>query len=184
MSDITDADFDFYEVDPNKLDEQWFEQPALMGKASKALADAKDAHRRAKAAEEDAGHELKRVKAELNLACRRAPENFGIDKVTEGSVDNAVLLAKEYQDALEACRVARDRANKREHEADIAMAVVMALSHRKPALENGVELFRMDYFSAPKARSAETREDFSRRERDKVFGTKQTNRKGASRGGR
>lgn len=149
-------DESFLNIDQHNLDAEWLKQPALYFKWAKKAADARRAH-------EEAKSELDVVKAELSRAIREDPENYGLEKVTEGAVTAAIPEQKEYKVALKAVFDAR-------HSADVYSAVVVALEHRKRALENIVDLFGMNYFSKPKAPTAEAAEKFDEASKREVRG--------------
>lgn len=126
-------------IDKNRLDEEWTGQPEKMEKYSKLLADAKNDHATKKA-------EFELRDAELTAAVRLNPSRYGLVKVTEGGIEQAVILLKEYQEAQKAV-------NDANHKVDLLKAVVDALIHRRSALEGLVDLFKVSYFSDPRVRT-------------------------------
>lgn len=143
-----------YDIDPDRLDEQWCGQPGLYHAAAVRLADARQAHAEAKAA-------LDVTEAELSLAVRRDPQDpaWRLDKATEASVAAAVLTQPGYRKALQAVIEAK-------HAVDVLEADVWALDHRKKGLENMVQLRLADYYSEPRKPRDVSKEDVRRLESD------------------
>jgi hypothetical protein len=131
----TDNEYDFFNLDENRLDDEWKEQPKLYFRYAKRLANAKAEYEQKKA-ERDV------VAAELDRDIRADPAAFEMPKITEGAVEKTILLQKRYQDITGQVLKAR-------HTVDIVQAAVDALDHRKKALESLVHLFSMNYFSQP-----------------------------------
>lgn len=124
------------EIDPMELDREWVRQPRLVMKYAEQLAAANERLDAAKA-------DFDATKAEIDRDIRADPDRFGISKITETTVANAIVLQDDYRDA-------QDDVIKRKYERDLLQAVVNALEHRKRALEGLVSLHGMDYFSSPK----------------------------------
>ena len=150
--------FSVFDLDQNRLDEEWLEQPKMMYQATLDWADACAGRDRAEA-EKDV------VAAEVLMAVRRAPNEFGIhtEKPTEAMVAAAVTLDKRHKKAVEDAIVA-------EHAVKVAKAGVDALDHRKKSLEGRVQLFAMGYFGEPKAPKG-TAEQIGLMERQAAFGS-------------
>jgi hypothetical protein len=122
-------------INLDRLEEDAQEHPKLAFQWGKLLAEAA---RKAKVAKNN----LKLVAAELELEIRKKPAEYGLDKVTEGSV-NAVILCDEqykYQQQL---------LIKTEHEEDVLKAFCFALSDRKSMIEAEVKLHGQTYWSKP-----------------------------------
>ena len=133
----TDSEeFDFFELDSGRLDEEWVNQPKLYFRYATRLAEAKEAHDRAKAQ-----RDLTVAKLDRNI--RTEPLAYDIPKVTEGVVEKTVLLQPLYQAATKEVIDAKARVDQLE-------AVVSALDHRKKALENLVYLHGQSYFATPR----------------------------------
>lgn len=129
-------DADFFELDPNRLDEEWCNQPRLYHAYATKLAHARKTHEEAKASRDI-------VSAEIEMDVRKNPEKYGLAKITEESVKKAVTLSSRY--ALANQEVIETR-----HDMDVVQAAVDTLDHRKKALENLVQLWSQNYFSEPK----------------------------------
>ncbi len=127
------------DIDEFALDKEWSRQTRIYMTYALQLAEAKKELLDAKAA-------LDLIKAELDLRIRECPENYGLKKVTEPAIENAIILRKDYKLALKAMHHAK-------HKVDTFQAVVDGMEHRKKALENLVVLEGRNYFSAPQDRS-------------------------------
>lgn len=125
---------DILNINQNRLDEDWNNQSKLIFQYSCQAADARREL-------EEANRELKVAQAEMGLRIRESPADFGLEKATEGSI-NQVLetrLTDHYQTIA-----------KKRHNLDVLQAMVEALQHRKHGLENTVKLFMVGYMGEPK----------------------------------
>ena len=127
-----------FDIDAERLDQEWLEQSRLYHQAALRLADARRDHEQAKA-DRDV------TCAELDRSVRSQPGKYGLEKVTEGAVANLILLQPEHKRATQKVIEAK-------HTADVFQADVDALDHRKRALENLVQLRLANYFSEPRVR--------------------------------
>jgi hypothetical protein len=127
------------DIDEYNLDLEWKRQPTLYLEMATELADAKGDHDAAKS-------DFEIVKAKLSMNIRSNPNSFGLDKVTESTVNNALVTQKNYA-------IAQSGVIKAKHKVDLLQAVVVALEHRKRALESLVSLHGQKYFSEPLART-------------------------------
>jgi hypothetical protein len=144
-------------VDPNNLDDEWRSQPGLSRNAGRREADARHAHAQCKAT-------LSVVAARMALAVRRAPEKFNIrEKPTVDEVNAAVELTPEYQQAVKDVDDAQLAW-------DYAKADTVAFVDRRKALENLVELLRLDYYSEqpPRPLSPETAQRMGQSRRENI----------------
>jgi len=121
------------DIDRLKLDEEWLDQPRQMYEWSKRVADAQMSL-------DEARSHLDVTRAELDREVRSNPGDYGLVKVTEGSISAAIEEDPRCMKANSAVRKAR-------HAVDVAKAAVAALEHRKRALTQLVELFVRDYYS-------------------------------------
>jgi len=150
-------DFSVFDLDKNKLDSEWLEQSALYYEHALKLADARADYDEAKAAREV-------VAAETDRKIRKSPEIYGLEKVTESGVANAILLQKEHKAAVQK-EIDKRRA------VGIVQAMVDALDHRKKALENLVVLDSRNYWSRPQTpKDDNTRDRLEAKERQSAFG--------------
>lgn len=157
----TDLQLTYYEdemkIDENALDVEWLEQPMLLYRYSRLAADARHAANAAKSA-------LTVVKAEVAADMRADPDKYELTKVTEGSIKEAV-------DAEPRVRKAQQALDKAWYEVELCQAAVTAADHRRKALENLVQLLKLNYFASPheprdfSAEATKRREQSAARER-------------------
>lgn len=141
------------EIDQYALDEEWLNQPVKMEEAGRLLADARYELDLATA-------KLSIIAAELDAAIRDDPQQFGLSKATDKSVEKAVLNNPRHQKQ-------QVKVLKLKHKVGLLQSLVTALDHRKKALENLVFLHGQQYFSSPRA-SAEDRETIEEMDRQKT----------------
>ena len=127
------------DIDEYQLDVEWKNQPGLYLRYSQELSEAKMEYEIAKS-------QLELTKAELDGAIREKPEDFGLDKITESAVSNAIILQEEYQDDLLLMQQAK-------YLVDALQGVVIALDHRKRALQGLVDLHGYNYFAEPRSKA-------------------------------
>lgn len=155
MNDGT-VDPDLFRVDRDRLDEEWERQPGTFFRLAERLAKAEADMERAKAA-------LELAEATLQKEVRRDPAGYGVDKVTDKSVEAAVLSCGSYRKAVEAYIEAK-------YDRDVTRAAVTALDHKKAALERLVSLHGQNYFSQPKAKDEGGRKVRGEAETGRAFG--------------
>ena len=124
-------------IDPTALDVEWLEQPELMRKYAQHVAEMEKLRDAAK-------ERLDVGKARIEMEIRNDPKKFGLEKMTEGSIQSTILLQDEYK------RLVQDY-NDAKYEYGVAVAAVRAVDQRKTALENLVKLLTASYFAGPKA---------------------------------
>lgn len=122
-------------IDEHKLEQEWGNQAPLFYEYASQLADARLANDEAKA-------ELDVTAAELDMAIRSNPDHFGVEKISEAAVKNAVVQQAAYQTAQEAL-------NATTHAVRMLEAMTRALEHRKTALKSMVELRLANYYAEP-----------------------------------
>lgn len=154
-------EYDFFEVDPEQLDEQWFVFPREYAQHAYALADARQEFERAKAKRDV-------IEAEIDKEIRLEPEKFGISKITETIVAKTVQLHKRFRKAEEEVIIAK-------HSLDIHQATVDAMDVKKKGLEVVVQLRLASYYAEPKARG-EAREEMREAELKQLRRVGQTQR--------
>ena len=123
-------------IDEEMLDVEWIEQPTLFLKYASHLANTQRDL-------DDVKQKLDIMKAELDIEIRKNPSQFGIEKITEGAIQSAVLTNTGYQAMYEALLDTK-------YENDMAKNAVQAMNMRKDALENLVRLHGQSYFAGPK----------------------------------
>lgn len=123
------------QIDADGLDVEWLNQAPLMLKYAKLSAEMRKQVDLAK-------EKLDIVRAEVDRDIRTDPKLFGIDKITEATVQNTILLTNKYQNASSEYLEAK-------HEFEVSRVAVQAVEQRKDALENLVKLHGMSYFAGP-----------------------------------
>jgi hypothetical protein len=87
---------------------------------------------------------LKVARAEIAKAVRTNPANYGVNKLTEGSIEEVLtlnsILRKQENELVEA-----------EYERDIIKAMVVAIHERGEMISNEVKLHGQQYWSKPTA---------------------------------
>ena len=122
-------------IDESALDVELVEQPTLMSRYSRLLAEARRDRDLSKEA-------LDLKKAEIDLDIRDNPEEYKLVKVTENAITNCILMEEDYQTSQKEYHDAN-------YEVNVLQGVVSALEHRKSALENMVKLYGQNYFAGP-----------------------------------
>jgi len=143
-------------IEESALDVEWLDQSSLMFRYAQNAAECRRKLDLAKEA-------LDFVRAELDKEIRTSPEDFGIEKVTEAVVQNAIITQERYKEA-------NVNFINRKFEADIAQGAVRAVDARKDALENLVRLNGQQYFAGPKMPR-----DLSKEREDREARTKEVN---------
>lgn len=122
-------------IDETALDIEWLRQPELMMKYIKKQSEAQKEY-------ELKDQELKILVAGLDRSIREDPEKFGIEKLTEGSVDSAIKSRPSYKKLkkeLIDCQ----------YEWNMCNGAVSAFHQKRAALESLVKLHGMGYFAGP-----------------------------------
>lgn len=123
------------EIREDELDVEWIGQASLV---MKYCVIAADAHRDLDLAKE----QVDIIRAQIDRDVRSDPAQFGLDKVTEGSITSTILTSPDYQEAVKSYL-------QKKYEHEVAQGAVRAFDHRKSALENLVRLFGQSYFAGP-----------------------------------
>jgi hypothetical protein len=131
---------DFFEFDPNRLDEEWLKQPRLFYEHATYLAKCRKEYEQAKAQREV-------VEGELARNIRKNPESYGLEKTTDDIVKKTIPIQQEMQEA-------ETNVIETQYAMNMAQAAVDALSHRKTALENDTSLRIYMWNAEPKAKGA------------------------------
>ena len=126
-----------FDIDKNRLDDEWLNQPKLYFRWAVQLEDARDALESEKA-------KFDVVKSELDLAIRTKPDDYDLPKVTDKSVAAVLITTSDYKEAQQSMFEAK-------HRVGILQAAVTAMDHRKKALEKLVDLHGQKYFAQPRA---------------------------------
>jgi len=125
------------DIDKNRLDDEWIDQPKLYFKWAVDLEDARDDFERAKAA-------FDVVKSDLDLAIRTSPDDYDLPKVTDKAIAAVLITQASYEKAQQVMFEAKYRVG-------IVQAAVTSIDHRKKALEKLVDLYGQKYFASPRA---------------------------------
>jgi len=144
-------------IDQQGLDVEWLRQPKLMMKYGQIAA-------KSKLEMDHAKEDLEVTKAQLDRDIRQFPDNYGLTKLTEGTILATILIQTEYKDAMETYLNLK-------YENDMAMAAVRAVDQKKTALENLVRLHGQQYFAGPSVPRDLTKE-WEKQEVQKASNTK------------
>jgi len=140
-------------INPDALDVEWLRQAELMKKYAAHSADTKREM-------DEIKERLEITKARIEMEVRSNPEKYELPKVTEGAIQSAIILQKEYQEIVQEYTNAK-------YENDVAIAVVRAIDQKKTALENLVKLMAASYFAGPQTPRNLSKEWIQERERKK-----------------
>lgn len=146
----TITSLDFFDVDPNRLDQELYNQPRNYYNVAKAVADAREAVDRQKTRIEVLKEELKQTDARAYLDVKKNPGVFGLDKATEASIEAVVSCLQSHNDAFKAVIDAKGVLTTLEHHLGIVDAALGAMDNKKMALGKGVELHLANYRSTPR----------------------------------
>jgi len=136
-------------IDEHALDKECVRLPNDYWRAAHAAAEAKRDVAEAEA-------ELEVISATLGQQIRDTPGKFGLEKVTEPGVKEAVRASKQYRDASRVVIEAK-------YQQDLAEALVRAFEMKKRALTNLVELHGMGWYGSvrPSAKGREAVKDMT-----------------------
>ena len=148
---IHQQNFDFHEIDLHNLHEEWVSQVRMYRHYAEKLANARCQYEHAKTDKDGAEKDQKLIGAEVDLEIRRnSPDKYGLEKLTEKTVENLVLTHKRYKSVQDEVfrfqRIAIDLGYK----VGMLEATIKTLDNRKKALEDTVQLRQSDYFSEPR----------------------------------
>lgn len=145
-----EEDFDFHEINLNRLHEEWVAQVRMYRHYAEKLAKARKEYEHSSTDCDVAKEDLKRVYAEVDLKVRKSPDLFNLDKITEKSVEHTVLVHSGYRKAQEDYYDLQRGCIDKKHKVGMLEAAVKTLDHRKKALEDAVQLRLANYFSEPR----------------------------------
>lgn len=131
-------EFDFFDIDKTRLDEELMNQPKMFFKYASELAKAQKKESEARTAREV-------VKAEVDLKVRKNLKKYNIHEV---KLTEAVIFGVVFKQS--AFKKAQKKRLRAKYKTDIIQAAVTALNHRKSALEKLVNLHGQNYFATPK----------------------------------
>lgn len=147
--------FEVPDIDLNRLDEEWIQQPRIRSQCADLVAEAKRDV-------EIASKEFEEAKAEVGKDIRTNYLAYGLEKCTDSAVKELVPLQKEYKEALMAWIDAK-------YKLDKLTGRSIAVNDRKHSLENLVELRLADYFGDPRPRSENGRKAIEHIKQEKAF---------------
>jgi len=121
-------------IDIHRLEVETAEQAALYEAAARVYAQARKTL-------SQASERKDRIEATVELAVRKAPGNYGLDKVTETSVKAAVTVAPEVVGIRDAVIMAQEMV-------DITRGVQGALEQRRSMVSDAVSLYTHNYYAS------------------------------------
>lgn len=121
------------DINPFALEDECVNQPSLYAEVGELASEAKSVAKQMR-------EHVEYVKAELSSSIRKDPESHGVGKVTEASVEAAIVLDAEYQrsvaESIDAQRIS-----------DSFNVLQSAVEQRKSMLKDLVTLFVYNYYS-------------------------------------
>jgi hypothetical protein len=134
-TDEVEKQFDL-SINKHRLDDEWLAQPQRMMDVIELAA-----HEQTRLDRQE--RELDVVQAEIDARVRANPSHFGLDRVTEAGIKNAVQRSERYAKVYDRWVRLRERVN-------VLNGAVRAFDQRKKALECLVQLHGQGYFSDPR----------------------------------
>lgn len=131
--DFSGFDDDELIINKFELDRECVEQPQLFQKYSKLLAEAQKCYEKMKV-DGDV------MEASLDAEIRLDPKKFGLTKITETGIKNAVKLQTEWN-------TFQDQLIDAKHTTSILQGVVRAFDQKKKMIESLVQLHGQEYYS-------------------------------------
>lgn len=145
----------FHEINLKELHKEWQRQPSMVRWYGEQIAEARMELSHAKSNKDV-------DEAELKMRIRKNPAKFELDKVTEGAINEVVVV-----------RMAAKQSSKdvihAQHKLDMLKAAMDALEHKKKALEDEVFLWSREYFAEPQISKGMNREDLNDMQRKHTF---------------
>lgn len=123
-------------IEQDALDVECLQQPHLMLRYARVVADAERTLSEAK-------RNLDLQRAQLDTNIRTTPEDYGIAKITESAINAVIIQSPEYKEAEETVFQAQ-------YELKIARGAVDAIQQKKDMLEALIRLHGQQYFAGPK----------------------------------
>ncbi len=122
-------------IDQFSLDKEWRQQSLLYAHWAEKAVDASFEYDKAK-------ERLDVTRAELDMNIRKDPLSFGIEKVTEGSIQSTIIGNAIFQEAS-------NKLFETKRDAKLLEVARDSFEHRKRALEKLTDLFLSKYYSEP-----------------------------------
>jgi hypothetical protein len=132
-----------FSIDEQQLVEEWVEHPSRVFYYARLAADIQMSLDEARRHDEV-------LRADLSLDIRKNPDEFGLQKTTEGLVNAAIESNEDVQ-------VSAKKIIRLKNELDYAKAAVSALESKKKALECIVQLHATSYFATPRTAKSDYR---------------------------
>lgn len=124
-------------INLSDLHHDWQKQPTIYEKWGGRLSIALEERDNVKT-------NLDLTKAELDMEVRNSPEEYGLERVTEGAVNAAILQEHKFKKA-------QKRLAKKQSSVEYLKQALIAINQKKSALEAEVRLYLGAYFSEPVA---------------------------------
>ncbi len=119
-------EFDLFEIDKFRLDDEWVNQVRWYGNYAMKLAEAKAAYEQSKS-------KLEITIAELDRDIRSVPIKYGITKKTDTAVERTIPLQDKYKEDNQGMLKAK-------HAMDVLQAQINTLEQRKRSISDLVQL--------------------------------------------
>lgn len=131
-------------IDPYNLEEECVGQPSLYAEVGELATEARSAAKKAKDA-------LDFTRADLSFKIRKEPGKYGVEKVTEASIESAIIIQKEYQQAAAVVIETQKLSD--------AFGVLQdSVAQRKSMLKDLVSLFIYNYYMSKAEMGGERRQ--------------------------
>jgi hypothetical protein len=121
------------ELDLYKLDEGWLDLPLLSLKWSQKLVETEMDTRNLKI-------KVEQLRATIDGKMRENPGEYGIQKITEGTITAAITIHPAVVEALQEC-------NDKDRESKEVKAMCLAIEAKRKALEGLTQLYSTGYFA-------------------------------------
>lgn len=147
----------FARLRPETLVEELERQAELYYEYAVKLADARNDY-------DEAERDLELVEAEMDKLIRDKPTEFGLAKITDKSIEKAIIRSERY-------RKAKDEVLRAKHRVNVCQVAVYALDHKKKSIESLAQMAMGGLYAEPRvpksAYEQEDRKAFGGRKRTK-----------------
>lgn len=148
MTDDLDIERD-RQPNPDALDVDWLEQPNLFYKYSDALNDAIEERNTQKLEVDWQKEQLEITKAKIETDIRTNPEEYELEKVTEGSIKATLLTEESYLTELATYYDSRKELNELQNKVNRLTTQTNTIMEKKIALQELSKLLSQQYFCTP-----------------------------------
>jgi hypothetical protein len=135
---------DDLKIDKYSLDEEWLKQPSLFLQWAEETVEAQSVRDRCKDV-------LDLTRAELDSDVRSNPLKYGLDKITEGAIQNIIIQNVRFREVTEKHLVSIK-------EAKILDVAREAFEHKRKALEALTQLYLSGYWSSDRPVKGDVRD--------------------------